>query len=101
MVLVEPELGRVLDRDDSLLVRDRRGERVHEGRFPRAGSARDQHVQLCLDAALEELDRLLAERPELDHVVEGQPLAAELADRDQWTAERERRDDGVDAAAIG
>ena len=43
----------------------------------------------------------VAERPELDHVVERQPLAAELADRDQRAAERERRDDGVDAAAVG
>ena len=76
-------------------------QRVQKRRLARARSTRDQHVQLRLDATLEELDRLLTERAELDHVVEGQPLAAELADRDQRTVEGERRDDGVDAAAVG
>ena len=52
VALVEPELGRVLDRDDPLLVRDRRRERVQQRRLAGAGTARDQDVQLRLDAAL-------------------------------------------------
>ena len=101
MRLVEPQLGRVLDGDDPLLVGNGSREGVEKRRLARAGASGNEHVQLGLDAALEELDGLLAERAHLDHVVERQPAAAELADRDQRTAERERRDDGVDAAAVG
>ena len=49
----------------------------------------------------EEVDRLGAQRPELDHVVQVEPLLAELADRDERARQRERRDHGVDAAAVG
>ena len=54
-----------------------------------------------MNTALEEIDRLGVERSELDQLVQGQPLLAELADRDQRSAQAERRDDDVDAAAVG
>ena len=41
------------------------------------------------------------DRAEVDHVVERQALLRELADRDERPRERERRDDHVDAAAVG
>ena len=66
--LVELELGRVLDRDDPVAVGHRLGKGVQERRLARAGSARDQDVQLRLDAALEERGRLLRERPDLDQL---------------------------------
>ena len=49
--LVELQLGGVLDRDDPLVVRDRGRERVQQRRLARARAARDQDVQLRLDAA--------------------------------------------------
>src|SRR6478672_3093820 len=50
--------GRALDRDDALPLGDERGEDVQERRLARAGTARDQHVQLALDARLQEGGRL-------------------------------------------
>ena len=41
------------------------------------------------------------QRAEPDHVVEVEPLLAELADRDERARQRQRRDDRVDAAAVG
>ena len=101
VALVELELGGVLDRDDAVVVRDRLGEDVQERRLSGAGTARDEDVQARLDAALEELDRLGRQRPEPDHVLEAEPVAGELPDRDERPGERERRDDRVDAAAVG
>ena len=40
------------------------------------------------------------QRPEPDHVVEVEPLLAELADRHERARERQRRHDRVDAAAV-
>ena len=65
VALVELELGGVLDRHDPLVVRDRRRERVQERRLARARAARDEHVALGLDAAGQELDRLLESEPML------------------------------------
>ena len=49
----------------------------------------------------EELGRLLGDRAEPDQVLERERVAGELADRERGPAERERRDDRVDAAAVG
>ena len=43
----------------------------------------------------------LRERAEADHLVEVEPLGLELADRDERPRQRQRRDDHVDAAAVG
>src|SRR5215213_7318265 len=71
--LVEAQLGGVLDRDDAVVVRDSRRERVQERRLPRPGAARDEDVELGEDAAMEEVDRVGAQRPELDQVVQIEP----------------------------
>ena len=57
VLLVELELGRVLDRDDPVGVRDRRRECVQQRRLTGAGSARDQDVELAADAGSEERRR--------------------------------------------
>src|SRR5256885_11001045 len=82
--LVEPQLGRVLDRDDAILVRDRRRHRVQQGRLTGTRAARDEDVQLCSDALLEEVDGFAAERAEPDQVVKAPALVPELADRHEW-----------------
>ena len=48
VVLLELELGRVLDRDDALVAGDVGGERVQGRRLTGAGTAGDQHVELAL-----------------------------------------------------
>ena len=98
--LLHLQLGCVLDGDDALGVGDRGRERVQERRLAGAGSAGDQDVQLGEHAALQEVDGVGAERSEPDHLVQVEPLVAELADRDERPAERERRDHRVDAAPV-
>src|SRR6185503_2460952 len=58
MTLVEPELRRVLDRDDALAVGDRGRQGVEQRRLAGARAARDEDVELGRDAALEEVDGL-------------------------------------------
>ena len=47
VLLVELELGRVLDRDDPLVVGDEAREHVQQRRLAGAGAAGDQDVELC------------------------------------------------------
>ena len=98
--LVQAKLGGVLDRDDAVRVRNRRRESVQEGRLSGARTARDEDVQLGEHAALQELDSLRRQRAEADHVAEVEPLLAELTNRQDGTAQGERRDDRVDAASV-
>ena len=102
VLLLELELGRVLDRDDALVVRDEGGERVQRRRLTGAGTAGDEDVQLA---------RARTRRgtapprgvsvPNVDQVVDRVRVARELPDRQRRPAQRERRDDRVDAAAVG
>ena len=100
VALVERQLGRVLDRHDPLVVRDRRRECVEQRRLARARAARDQHVALGLDAARQELDRLLRERADVDHVLHREAPAAELPDGQKRAGEGQRRDDRVHARPV-
>ena len=89
VALVELELRRVLDGHDPLVVGDPRRERVQERRLARAGTTRDEHVELRLDAAAQEVDGLLRERADVDHVLEP-GACARTSDREQ----RAERDSG-------
>src|SRR5262249_21730116 len=89
MPLVELQLGRVFDRDDALAVRNRGRDGVKERRLSGTRTARDEAVQLCLNAAREEVDRLLGQRADVDHVLEGQAPLAELPDGEKRAGERE------------
>ena len=95
------ELGGILDRDDAVGLGDGRGERVQQRRLTGAGTARDHDVELGADAEPEELDRPGGQRAEIRHVLEGEALARELPDRHQRARQRQRRDDRVDAGAVG
>ena len=99
--LVELELGRVLDRDDPVAVGHRLGEGVQKRRLAGAGAARDQDVQLRLDAALEERGRVFGDRPDLDQLRHVESVLRELADRQQRPRQGQRRDDRVHARAVG
>ena len=59
VVLVQPELGGVLDGDDALVVRDERREHVERRRLAGAGTAGDEDVEAARTQSLEEVgDRL-------------------------------------------
>ena len=65
MVLLELELGRVLDGDDALVTGDEGREGVQGRRLTGTGSAGDQHVELALDAGGQEVRRLRRQDPKL------------------------------------
>ena len=101
MPLLQLQLGSVFDGDDSLCCGHMCREPVQERRLAGARSAGDENVQLAADAAREELRRLVRERAEPDQTFEREHFAGELADRQRRSTQRKRRDDRVDAAAVG
>ena len=101
MLLVELQLGRVLDGDDAVLHRDEAREHVEERGLAGARAARDDDVGLCQHRGLEETESSLVGRPESDQVVDLVGVAGELADRQQRAVQRQRPDHRVDAGAVG
>ena len=73
---------------------------VQKRRLARTGTAGDEHVQLPSHALSEELGGLLGDRSQAHQVRERERVAGELSDRQRRPAQRERRDDRVDAAAV-
>ena len=63
VLLVELQLGRVLDRDDALLVADEAGQHVEQRRLAGAGAAADQHVQARPHAVRQEVEHRLRSAP--------------------------------------
>ena len=60
VILLELELRRVLDRDDALVARHERRQRVQRRRLTGAGTAGDEHVELAPHTCRQELRRLAA-----------------------------------------
>ncbi len=78
-----------------------RGQRVQQRRLARAGAPRDQDVEPRHHARGEQLGGVRRQRAEADEVIEVEAFASELPDRQQRPGQRQRRDDGVDPAAVG
>ncbi len=95
MLLLQLQLGRVLDRDDALVVRDEAGQDVQQRRLADAGTARDQHVELAAHARRENVDELRGQRAEVDQVVRRQRIDRELPDRQHRPLQRDGRQDHV------
>ena len=100
VLLVQLELGRVLDRDDALALGDEGRQHVQQRRLAGAGAAADQHVQPRADAVLEELEHRPRHRPDGHQVFGLQPLGRKTANRQQRAVDRQRRDDRVHAGAV-
>ena len=101
VVLAEPQLGGVLDGDDPLVIGDEGREHVERRGLPGTRTAGDEDVEAAADAPFEEPGRGLGQGPEVDQVVDRVGVLGELADGQLGAVERERRDDRVDAAAVG
>src|SRR5439155_25490689 len=101
VVLLQLELGRVLDGDDAVVVGDHGRQYVQQRRLPGARPAAHQDVQLALDTEGQELGQLRRQRAELDEVDDVERLLRELANRESGTVEREGRDDRIYAGAVG
>ena len=100
MPLLQLELARILDHEHTLVVRDEGAERVQDGRLARACRARDDHILVQEDERADEPPRPFVHAAERLHPLDGQRVLLELADGDDRADARERRDDGVDAAAV-
>ena len=100
MRLLELQLGRVLDGDDALLIRNKNGKRVEERSLSSAGAADDDDVELGLDGPLEQFHHPGGERLLVHQVLRHQLVGSETADGEQRPIHCERRNDGVDAASI-
>ena len=88
VVLLELQLGGVLDGDDALVVGDEARQHVQQRRLAGTGAAGDDDVQPGSDTGVEELCDLGSQRLLLDQVVDRQGVLGELADGERRAARR-------------
>jgi hypothetical protein len=100
VLLLQPQLRRVLDRHDALRARDERAQRVEQRRLSRPGAAGDEDVQPRVDTAREQRRHAARQGPARGQRLDVE-VRAEAPDREHGPVERERRDDRVDARAVG
>ena len=100
MRLAQPQLGRVLDRDDALVGADELRQRVQRRRLAGTGPAADEDVAASAHRRPEELQQRRRQRPALDEVGAESPRATEAADRQRRAVDRQRRDHDVHARAV-
>ncbi len=100
MRVVDLELGRVLDGDDTLVVRDEARDHVQRGRLPRAGAAGDEDVHASKHRRLQELRHRGAQASFVLQVLNAEDRVLELADRQRGAVDGGGPDDRVDAAAV-
>ena len=101
VLLRQLQLRGILDADDPFLLRDVAGQDVEQGGLARARAARDHDVAPHLDAGLQEPRHRRRQGPESDQAVHAQQVALEFPDGDARSLQRQRRNDGIDAAAVG
>jgi hypothetical protein len=97
--LREPELGGVFDRDQALLVGDETRQHAEECGLAAPGAAADHDVGATPDAGREEPERPGADAAGAQEIPRFDRDLGEPADRQDGTAERERRNDRMDPGA--
>ena len=100
VLLLQAQLGGILDGDDAFALGDERRDDVERRRFTGARAARDEDIDACLDARAQKGRHLLIHRAEGDQIVDGKRSLGEFADGQARADERQRRDDDVDTRAI-
>ncbi len=100
VLLVQLQLGRILDGDDALAFGDEPRQHVEQRRLACAGAPADERVQPRADADLEELEHRTRQRADRDEILGPQALGRKAADREQRSVDRQRRDDRVHTGAI-
>ena len=80
VLLLQAQLGSILDGDDALALGDERRDDVERRRLTGAGTARDEDVDARLDAGAQERRHLLVHRAEGNQVVDAKRRLGELAD---------------------
>src|SRR3954469_16006136 len=99
--LLQLKFGRVFAGDDALILLDELGQAVQQRGLAGAGTAGDQHVAADTADDLQDLRAFRRDRAELDQLVERQLVLLELTNGERGPVDRQRRNDGVDAGAVG
>ncbi|MCY1419731.1 hypothetical protein D9M71_353270 [compost metagenome] len=100
MRLLQLQLGRVLDRDDALVMRNETGQHIEHGGLAAAGAAGDQHVQPASHDRLEHQRDGRRQRASLDQAVDVEQVHRKAADRDTRPVDGQRRDDRIDPRTV-
>ena len=98
--VIDLQLGRVLDGDHALVVRDEARDDVEARGLAGPGAAGDQDVHSTQDGSLQELRHRGAEAALAREVVHSKHRVLELPDRQRRTVNGGGPDDRVDAAPI-
>ena len=94
-------LAGFLYRENSVGRVSARGERAEQRRLAGTGTAGHKDVETCRDAGTQELRHVLGERAERHQILDGQPLARQLADDQGRSIHGGRRHGHVHVRAIG
>ena len=100
VILLELQLGRVLDGHDALVLGHVARQTVEQRGLARAGTAGDEHVELRPDDAFHELGHLGGQRVEADQVGHFQRVLGKLTNGERRPVDGQGRDDRVDARAV-
>ena len=101
VLLVQPQLGRVFDRDDAFLEGNEAAQHVEHRRLAGARAAADEDVAPGDYAARRNVAAARLMLPISMQIVHRQPLGGELADGEARPLDGQRRNDGVHARAVG
>ena len=80
---------------------DEAGQHVEQRRLAGARAARDDDIQPAGDRRAQEIEHRLGQRIAVDEILGAQPVGSEPPDRQRRAVERQRRNDRVDARAVG
>ena len=100
MLLGKLQFRRVLDRHDSLRLRQQPAEYIQEGGLAARCAARDHDIPAARDRDLQELENTLGEASHGDQLFKGKRIAGKLAYRKDRPLQGKRRNDGVDPGAV-
>ena len=100
MLLVQLQLGRILDGDDALVDRDETRADVEKSRLAGTRATGHQDVRAREHACLDERGGFLGHGAEPDEVGNLIRVLAELSNRENGTVERDRRYRRVDAGSV-
>ncbi len=99
--LCELQFGGVLDGDETLVLRNVLREDIQESRLAGARAAGDQDADAGAHGRRKHFHHFRGDALQLDQLVGCERAGAEAADRERGPVERQRRNDGVDARAVG
>ncbi len=101
MTLPQPQLGRVLDRDDAFPGGNAPGEGVEHRRLPRPGAARHDHIAPPAHTAFEKHRHRPAHRAALHQRGQVRLLRRETADGEHGPVQCDRRQHHIGARTVG